>query len=1357
MKFWRFSIMVVIIGMAVLPGPWAAQMFAAPLVPGERAGALLAVTAAETGGDWWTRAMGSVQLAEYQVTWQERTHLADVAAAYHAPNRAHNLRVYFTPGEVAVIPRTWADDAAAPPWRLNLSLSAWGGMPVGAAALYPDGHVVEYRRPGIVERYHNDARGLRQELVLSAPLSAGPLSLILDISGDLVPRRVGDDVELTAADGQPVLRYTDLRLVDATGRQLAAQLRVSGAELQAWTLELAGDAPAAVYPLTFSAVLSAATDGLATEVSWYTEGGQVGAFFGTAVDSAGDVNGDGYAEVIVGAPYYDNGDVDAGAAFIFFGSVDGLSTTPGWTVEFSQASAHFASAVAMAGDVNGDGFGDVIVSAPEFDDGQVDEGSVYAYYGSATGPSTAPDWMVEGDQDDAFLGSAIKAAGDVNGDGYADVIVGAELYDNSESNEGMVFVYHGSAGGLGLAPAWVANGGQINARFGSAVSTAGDVNGDGYYDVVVGAILYDAGESNEGAAFVYHGSATGLEVTPAWMMEGDQDFGYYGAAVGMAGDVNGDGYGDVLVGMTGYENGEISEGAAFLYYGASSGLDTSPAWVGESDQAGAQMGNQVSTAGDVDGDGYADLVIAAEQYDNELANEGRLFVYHGSSSGPAATPDWIVEGDQENCGFGTSTGLAGDVNGDGYSDIVVGSPRSNEGEDNEGMAYAFYGSTDGLQETANWTAEGDQDGAMMGAAVGTAGDVNGDGYADVIVGLPYYDNGQEDEGAAVVYHGSAWGLNTTADWMVEGDQAWAYMGLSVGSAGDVNGDGYGDVVVGADGYTDAYGDEGAAFVYHGSASGLSLTADWIGLGGQVAAAYGHSVATAGDVNGDGYGDVVVGAPGFDGGQLNEGAAFVYYGSAAGLSAIYDWMADGGQEGSLYGSVVGSAGDPNNDGYSEVIVGAPGYDNDDVDAGAAFGYWGSAAGLSTTRDWTVEGDQDGARLGAALGNAGDVNGDNYSDLVVGAPYYDDTYTDAGAVFIYRGWPGGIGIVPAWTAKGSQHSAHFGAAVTGLGDVNGDHYADTAVAAPGYDGTGPDRGRVYVFCGTRYDLDPDPCWMTDGEQDGAHFGQAVGTAGDVDGDGYADLVVGAPDASAGQSGEGVASVYYSVGAGNGLPYLPRQMFTAGARSISWLGMSDSTTSVQLQLNGRLPIGRGDVKLQWEVAPVGVPYTETVVISGTSAAWTTVVTPNVLLVEEVTGLAMGTSYHWRVRLLYRPNNLLGQQASRWIHVPWNSWAETDFRTPIPVAGLAAINNSPKPVGTLVALSAMVTEGNPVDYAWDLGDGTFGAGAQVYHAYAAPGVYTAIVTASNTVSSATTTTTVVVTSGGSFIYLPITVQDGP
>jgi hypothetical protein len=199
--------------------------------------------------------------------------------------------------------------------------------------------------------------------------------------------------------------------------------------------------------------------------------------------------------------------------------------------------------------------------------------------------------------------------------------------------------------------------------------------------------------------------------------------------------------------------------------------------------------------------------------------------------------------------------------------------------DEKNAAYPIV--VDPLSTSASWTAESNQGSASFGFSVGTAGDVNGDGYSDVIVGAPFYDNGETYEGRAYVYHGSASGLSGTAAWTAESNQGSAFFGFSVGTAGDVNGDGYSDVIVGAYLYDNGETDEGRAYVYHGSASGLSGTAAWTAESNQANAYFGYSVGTAGDVNGDGYSDVIVGAYYYDNGETDEGRAYVYYGNAGG--------------------------------------------------------------------------------------------------------------------------------------------------------------------------------------------------------------------------------------------------------------------------------------------------------------------------------------------------------------------------------------------------------------------------------------------------------------------------------------------
>jgi hypothetical protein len=443
------------------------------------------------------------------------------------------------------------------------------------------------------------------------------------------------------------------------------------------------------------------------------------------------------------------------------------------------------------------------------------------------------------------------------------------------------------------APAenWTAEGDQLGARFGSSVGTAGDVNNDGFDDVIVGAELWDGDQVDEGAAFVYLGSASGLAATPASTLEGDQTLSSFGWSAASAGDVNGDGRDDVIVGAPLHDNGETDEGRAYVYYGTASGVSPAPDWTGEGDQAGAQFGFRVRTAGDVNGDGFADVIVGAPLYDGSSGtpdtrpDRGRAFVYHGSVSGlsPYGSPDWIGEPGQANAWYGRGVGTAGSVNCDAYDDVIVGAPRQDNGEPDEGLLYVYYGSATGLSNSPDNVLEIDAPDARLGYAAFAAGDVNGDGCGDIIAGAYNFGNGDESEGAVYVWLGSSAGLGGAPDWSFEADERFAELGIAAETAGNVNGDAYDDVIIGAHLLDAIRSDEGHAIVFHGSASGLPENPDWTAAGRSPAAQLGWRVAGAGDVNGDGFDDAVVGDRFYQNGETDEGRATVYHGSLTGLS------------------------------------------------------------------------------------------------------------------------------------------------------------------------------------------------------------------------------------------------------------------------------------------------------------------------------------------------------------------------------------------------------------------------------------------------------------------------------------------
>jgi hypothetical protein len=345
---------------------------------------------------------------------------------------------------------------------------------------------------------------------------------------------------------------------------------------------------------------------------------------------------------------------------------------------------------------------------------------------------------------------------------------------------------------------------------------------------------------------------------------------YFGASVAGAGDVNGDGYADLIVGAYGNNAGGADAGRAYVYHGGP-GADAVADLTLTGAAASEHFGISVSGAGDVNGDGYADVIVGADGNDAGGTEAGRAYVYHGGP-GADAVADLTLTGAAANDEFGLSVSGAGDVNGDGYADVIVGAYLNDAGGADAGRAYVYFGGP-GADAVADLTLTGAAASDNFGVSVSGAGDVNGDGYGDVIVGAYLNDAGGRNAGRASVYHGGP-GADAVADLTLTGAAAGDLFGVSVSGAGDVNGDGYGDVIVGAD-LNDAGGSSaGRAYVYHGG-PGADAVADLTLTGAAVGDLFGVSVSGAGDVNGDGNADVIVGAYGNDSGGADAGRAYLY--------------------------------------------------------------------------------------------------------------------------------------------------------------------------------------------------------------------------------------------------------------------------------------------------------------------------------------------------------------------------------------------------------------------------------------------------------------------------------------------------
>jgi WD40 repeat protein len=408
----------------------------------------------------------------------------------------------------------------------------------------------------------------------------------------------------------------------------------------------------------------------------------------------------------------------------------------------------------------------------------------------------ASPWQASGGQARAAFGFPVAAAGDVDGDGFDDFLVGASSWDGAHADEGKVLLFRGSAHGPAEAPAWSALGAWTESGFGTSLASAGDVNGDGYDDVIIGAHGFDGCGPNCGRAALYSGSAQGLASAPSWQVEGDQAEAMYGQAVASAGDVNGDGHDDVIVGAHGSDGERIESGRAFLYLGSSRGLASTPAWTVRGLQSSAHLGQAIAGVGDVNGDGYDDVLVGAYGYSTTFPGEGLAALYLGSPAGLSKDPAWGSTGRQGSAWFGYSVAGAGDVNADGLSDVLVGAHGTNASFENEGRTHLFLGSRSGALQESDWSPCGGQAYAFLGVALSGAGDVNGDGFADALVGANGFDLGLTDSGLAALFLGSPTGLAATPVWVASGDQSSLGFANSLSAAGDVNGDGFGDLLVG---------------------------------------------------------------------------------------------------------------------------------------------------------------------------------------------------------------------------------------------------------------------------------------------------------------------------------------------------------------------------------------------------------------------------------------------------------------------------------------------------------------------------------------------------------------------------------
>jgi hypothetical protein len=782
------------------------------------------------------------------------------------------------------------------------------------------------------------------------------------------------------------------------------------------------------------------------------EGNQQGEQFGYAVANAGDVDGDGVDDAAVGAPYFSSSGASAGRVRMF----SGANGNELWSVTGSSGGQLFGWSVSGAGEVNGDNIPDLVVGAVGNGSGaglvrvlSGANGSLILQIGNAT----------PGDE----LGYSVAGLGDIDGDGRGDFAVGEPGVDGLSDDEGRVRAFSGASGNT----LWVVTG-NASERLGHALADAGDIDRDGVHDVIAG--MPDAPSPlSAGLVRVFSGASgsTLLEIA------GSHASGRFGESVAGVDDVDGDGVGDLLVGAPrALPFGSGWNGVVHLCSGANGAILHQFAGTG-----GAGLGRSVAGVSDFNADGSPDIVAGGVG-----ASWGLVSVFSGRTFAAL-----ITRWDSDGPGFGGAVADAGDADGDGASDLLVGQDHGNTSSGACGTV-SLFGGEPGILTTRL----GANGAGLLGSSIAPAGDFDGDGAADVLVGAP-----QESGGAVHVVSGTD-GRDLSVYY---GTQSGARLGSSVASLGDLDGDGADDYAFGAPYHHELVTLSGFVTVVSGASGATVHTL----IGSGVQNRFGYALANIGDVDADGVDDLAVGAPYDDTSDTNGGRVHVF--SMASGNQLFE--VGGSSGGQLFGSSVSGVDDVDGDSVPDVVVGAIGNGNG---AGLVRVLSGASGNMLLQIGNASAGDE----LGWAVAGLGDVDGDGRGDIAVGEPGVDGSLDDEGRVRAFSGASG----QPLWTFSGSNSNARLGVSLARIGDQDCDGVGDLAIGG-GDDGSGSGYARVVsgvdgaTLSTCTAGIPAHPGGFTYGAM------VSVAAIGDADGDGRDEVGVGNP--LGGTSGGGHVKVF------------------------------------------------------------------------------------------------------------------------------------------------------------------------------------------------------------------------------------------